>query len=286
MSASLSPDRSDKRSHSEEASPDEDEQREEAIKEQTRPNAVIIHETIRIEGEKDLERTVSALLLSGLAAGLSMGFSLIAAGVLEAHLADTPHRALIASFGYPVGFLVVVLGRQQLFTENTLTPILPLLHNRDTRTLWRVARLWAIVLVANVAATWLISYACLHSGVFDEGTRAAFLDLSRPSIGGSFSTTFFKAVFAGWLIALMVWLLPAAEAARVPVILLLTYFVAAGGFSHIIAGSVDAAYLVHAGIASVGDYLGGFFLPTLCGNIVGGVTLVAMLNYGQVAPEI
>jgi formate/nitrite transporter FocA (FNT family) len=265
---------------------EEREEREEAIKEQTRPNAVVIHETIRLEGQRELDRTVSALLLSGLAAGLSMGFSLIAEGVLHAHLADTPYRELIVSFGYTVGFLVVVLGRQQLFTENTLTPILPLLHNRDGATFWRVARLWGVVLVANVAATWLISYACLHSGVFDDATRDAFLDLSRPSIASPFATTFFKAVFAGWLIALMVWLLPAAEVARVPVILILTYFVAAGRFSHIIAGSVDASYLVHAGAASLGDYVGAFFLPTLCGNIVGGIALVAMLNYGQVAPDI
>ena len=263
--------------------PDE---REDAVDEQKRPNALIIHETIRSEGESELRRTVAALLLSGFAAGLSMGFSLIAQGLLQSHLPETGWRHLITSLGYTIGFLIVVLGRQQLFTENTLTPILPLLHNRDLATLGRVARLWALVLVANLAATWLISYAMFHTEVFDSEGRAAFLELSRHTVSSPFWTTCLKAVFAGWLIALMVWLLPAAEGSRLLVILVITYVVSLGDFAHIIAGSVDASYLVHAGAASFADYVTRFLLPTLLGNVVGGVALVGVLNYGQVAPEI
>ena len=102
-----------------------------AVEEQSHPNAALIHETIRAEGEAELNRTKTALVLSAFAAGLSIGFSLVAQGVLQADLPDAPWRPLVSSFGYTIGFLIVVLGRQQLFTENTLTPILPLLHNRD-----------------------------------------------------------------------------------------------------------------------------------------------------------
>jgi formate/nitrite transporter FocA (FNT family) len=137
-----------------------------AIDQQSRPNAALIHETIRAEGESELERTVPALLLSGLAAGLTMGFSLVAEGLLRTHLPDAPWRDLIAHFGYTVGFLIVVLGRQQLFTENTLTPILPLLYHRDAVTLGRVARLWAAVLVANVVGTWIFAQVIAHTEVF------------------------------------------------------------------------------------------------------------------------
>jgi formate-nitrite transporter family protein len=257
-----------------------------AVEEQSRPNAALIHETIRAEGESELERTAHALLFSGVAAGLSMGFSLVAQGVLQSRLPDAPWRELVSNLGYTVGFLIVVLGRQQLFTENTLTPILPLLHNRDLHTLWRVLRLWGLVLAANIAATWVFAAVAAHTGVFDVEAKAAFAEISRHAIAGAFSTTFLKAVFAGWLIALMVWLLPAAEGARPLIIIIVTYVVALPHLAHIIAGSVDAFYLVAIGEAGYDDYLTRFFVPTLLGNVVGGVTLVAVLNYGQVAPEI
>jgi hypothetical protein len=174
-----------------------------AIERQSRPSAALIHETIRAEGESELERTVPALLLSGLAAGLTMGFSLVAEGLLRTHLPDAPWRDLIAHFGYTVGFLIVVLGRQQLFTENTLTPILPLLYHRDTVTLGRVARLWAAVLVANVVGTWIFAEVIAHTEVFTPEAKTAFREISQKSIAHPFATTVLKAIFAAWLIALM-----------------------------------------------------------------------------------
>jgi formate-nitrite transporter family protein len=258
----------------------------EAIANQSRPSAALIHETIRAEGESELERSSWALLLSGFAAGLSIGFSLVVQGVLHRHVPDAPWKELVTGLGYTIGFLIVVLGRQQLFTENTLTPILPLLHHRDTATFGRVARLWALVLIANIAATWLFAAIVAHTSVFNPEVKEAFAAVSRHAIEPPFSTTVLKAVFAGWLIALMVWLLPTADSARPLVILIITYVVAIGQFSHLIAGSVDAFYLVEIGEAGWSDYGMRFFLPTLIGNVIGGVALVAALNYGQVANEI
>ena len=257
-----------------------------AIEEKSRPNAALIHETIRAEGESEIERTVSALLLSGLAAGLSMGFSLIVQGLLQTRLPDAPWRELVTDFGYTMGFLIVVLGRQQLFTENTLTPILPLLYHRDRRTIWRVLRLWALVLAANTVGAWLIAAVLAHTGLFPEPVRGAFAEISRAALASPFWPTVLKAIFAGWLIALMVWLLPASEGMRPVLIVLITYVVSLGGFSHIVAGSVDVFYLVETGAAGWGDYAWRFFVPTLIGNVIGGVTLVAVLNYGQVAAEV
>jgi len=85
-----------------------------------------------------------------------------------------------------------------------------------------------------------------------------------------------------WLIALMVWLLPAAETARVAIIIVITYLVGLAGFNHIIAGSTTLFYLVANGSTSVGTYLVQFFLPTLLGNIIGGFSLVAALGHAQV----
>src|SRR5438270_2046568 len=123
-------------------------QREEA-EERTSVSVDVIHEAIRHDGEEELNRPASALAWSGLAAGLSMGFSFVGQALLYANLPDARWRPLVVALGYPLGFLIVILGRQQLFTENTLTPIIPLFTRRSLKTLWRVARLWSIVLFAN-----------------------------------------------------------------------------------------------------------------------------------------
>lgn len=258
----------------------------EQIESQSRPNAALIHETIRAEGEQELERRWWAIVLSGLAAGLSMGLSLIVQGEFHALISDEATRRLVDPLGYTVGFLVVVLGRQQLFTENTLTPILPLLHNRDLRTLGSVLKLWSLVLASNIAGTWVVGSVLAGTSIFESRIVDAFADLSRHTLQGTFGTTLVRAVFAGWLIALMAWLLPATKGSRAHIVVVMTYVVALGQFAHIIAGSVECAFLVQTGRASLAQYAEGFFLPTLLGNILGGTTLVALLNYGQVAAEI
>ena len=111
------------------------------------------------------------------------------------------------------------------------------------------------------------------------------VELATATMESPFWVTLLKAIFAGWLIALMVWLLPSAGSARLFVILLLTYVVALGHLSHIIAGSVEAAFAVLDGQASLGGYVTAFLLPTLIGNTIGGVSLVAFLNHAPLSAE-
>ncbi len=257
-----------------------------AVDHQSRPSAALIHETIRAEGERELERSAFALMMSGLAAGLSIGFSVVVPAILMVALPDTSWEHLLTSLGYTVGFLIVVLGRQQLFTENTLTPVLPLLRSPSWPRLGLVLRLWGIVLASNIVATWIFSAVLAYTPVFDPETKEALAEFSRTTMASPFWTTFLKAVFAGWLIALMVWLMPASGDSKPFVIVVVTYVVAMGHFAHIIAGSVEASFLVHIGAATLRDYAGTFFLPTLLGNMLGGVALVACFNFGQVAPEL
>ena len=254
------------------------------VKQRARAQALVIHEVVRIEGEKELRRPVSALAWSGLAAGLSMGFSLVGQGLIRACLPDEPWRPLLTNFGYSVGFLIVILGRQQLFTENTLTVILPLLQRRTVTTLMRVLRLWAVVLVTNLLGALLFAWFVGHTDIFTPEVRRAFTEIGLKAMEGGFWTLLGRGIFAGWLIALMVWLLPSAESSQVAIIIIITFVVGLGGFAHIIAGSVEVLYAVTTGAASWGGYFGGYMLPTLLGNIFGGVSLVAALNYGQVAP--
>ena len=261
------------------------EQEEAQVEELARPNALVVHEVIREEGERELTRPVSGLAWSALSAGLSMGFSLVAEGLLMSYLPKARWQPLVANLGYTVGFLIVITGRQQLFTETTLTPVLPLLNRPQLKVLGRLLRLWLVVLVANLVGAYLFSFTIGHTGVFDPHVRQVFDEIGRKALEGGFALHLLRGIFAGWLIALVVWLLPSAENGRIPVIIILTYLVGLAGLSHVIAGSVEVLYLVTTGGASWNDYLLQFLLPTLVGNTLGGVTLVAALNYGQVAPN-
>jgi formate/nitrite transporter FocA (FNT family) len=252
------------------------------VEERLAIGAHVVYETIRREGEDQLNRPASALAWSAFAAGLSMGFSFIAEGVLSAHLPDQPWRPLISRAGYCVGFLIVILGRQQLFTENTLTVVLPLLLRKDLATFVRMLRLWAIVLGGNLFGTFLFALCLGSVSLFDAHTRQCLTEIGAAHLGAGFGTVLVRAVFAGWLIALMVWLLPGAESARVSIIIIVTYLVGISGFSHIIAGSTTMFFLVVTKYISWRIYAVQFFLPTLLGNVIGGLSLVAALGHAQV----
>jgi formate/nitrite transporter FocA (FNT family) len=262
---------------------DDDEQDQAA--QHSSPRALVIHEIIRLEGEQDLGRTVSALALSGLAGGLSMGFSFLTQALLQAGLPDAPWRHEIDSLGYSVGFIIVVLGRQQLFTESTLTAVLPALTERNVKTTLLMLRFWAIVLIANLAGTWLFAALLQVHNVFTAQDVQSFQEIAKDSISPNFGVTFLKAFFAGWLIALMVWILPAARSAKLLTILIITYVVSLARLSHVVAGSAEAAYAVLSGFNKLQDYYGSFLLPTLLGNTIGGIALVTLLNHGSIAPE-
>ena len=262
------------------------EREREKVEERAAPRAVVVHEIVRQEGEEELSRPFSALAWSGLAAGLSMGFSMVAEGLLQAGLPESSWRPLLSSLGYALGFLIVILGRQQLFTESTLTAMLPVLYRRDLASLAKLGRVWSVVFLANIAGTIAFAFVIAKGEPFRPDAQAAFLELGRHALEGGFGNTLLRAVFAGWLIALMVWLLPASGSARPLIIVLLTYTVSLGKLSHIIAGSSEAAFAVIAGGAPWADYLWRFLLPTLIGNTIGGVLLVAIVNHAQVTSEL
>jgi formate/nitrite transporter FocA (FNT family) len=262
----------------------EDEEKE--VRKRSSLRAAVVFETVRREGEQEASRPALALAFSGFACGLSMGFSLVGSGVLHAYIPDVPWRPLIENFGYTLGFLIVVLGRQQLFTENTLTAILPVLDDPDKgKKLLQMLRLWGIVLFTNLAGAGLFAYVVAHSGMFAPEVKAAFHYIGLEALAPTFSEILVRGIVAGWLIALMVWLLPAANPQRVWIIIIITWLVGAAGLSHIIAGSVEALYVVAAGAWPWQAYVVNFLVPVFIGNCIGGVGLVAILNYGQVVPE-
>lgn len=246
--------------------------------------AKVVHEAIRLEGSEELDRPSSSIAWSGLAAGLTMGCSMLGQGLLQSHLPDAPWRELVASLGYTLGFLFVTMGRQQLFTETTLTAMLPVLHR--THGVADVARYWSIVFVANIIGTLLFAAAASIPHLFSPDGTQAFTRLGVKAVEPGFAMILVKAVFAGWLIALMVWLLPAAASAKFVVIVGVTWLISVAEFSHVIAGSAEGAFAAIHGAIGWDSYLAGFLLPALIGNSIGGVVFVALLNHAQVKAEI
>lgn len=259
-----------------------DEEDRSAANKRKSPSSRVIHDAVLAEGDEEVERPAMALAWSGLAAGLSMGFSLIAEGLLRNYLPDAPWRSLVDSLGYSVGFFIVVLGRQQLFTENTLTAVLPLLHERTKSMFLKVVRLWAVVLAANLVGGAAVAIVSTITPAFDSDIQNAFVEIGREAMEPGWWTILLRGIYGGWIIALIVWLLPFAEAARLWIIIFLTYLIALGHLSHVIAGSIEVFAVAAAGEISWFYSLFGYTLPTLIGNVIGGVMLVAGLNHAQV----
>jgi formate-nitrite transporter family protein len=246
------------------------------------PGSHVVHEAIVAEGIEELARSTPALAWSALAGGLSMGFSLLGEAGLHAWLPDAPWRPLVAKLGYAIGFIIVILGRQQLFTENTLTPILPLLQHKRRVGVGDVARLWLTVLLGNLVGAVAFAVAVTRTDLLSAELRGTITVIGREAFAPAFALIVLRGIFAGWLIALLVWLLPAAETARIWVILIVTWLIGICGFSHVIAGGTEVFALASAGEIAWGAAVGQFIVPALLGNIIGGIALVAALNHAQV----
>ena len=256
------------------------------VEEMSSPRTPVIYEIVRKLGDEEMDRPVTSLWWSGVAAGLSISFSLLAQGILQAHLPEALWTPLISSLGYSVGFLMVVLSRQQLFTESTVTAVLPVMASFALADLWRLVRLWGIVLVANLVGTLIAAVLCTFTPVLTPDLKAAMLDIAGQITNHSWMEMVFRAIASGFLIATMVWLLPSAAAAQFHVIVVITYLIAAAGFMHIVAGSVEAFFLILNGRLGVEAMVVDFLVPVLIGNVIGGTALFALIAYAQVMKEI
>ncbi len=242
-------------------------------------NAGEILEAVVENGREELDRASLGLALSGVAGGLNISFSAVALAVVGAL---TGGVGLAAYLVYPLGFLIVILGKAQLFTENTVTPVTVALA--DPRALPNMMRMWAVVFVANILGALLFSAVVVYGHILEPGAlRILFGEVAHKAQYG-FGAVFLKAIFGGWLVALIAWLVAASQdtISQAFFVFSLAFLIPAAGLTHCIAGSSEFLISVFSGKESWGEYLGGFLVPTTLGNTVGGVILVALLNYGQV----
>ncbi|HEX4333199.1 MAG TPA: formate/nitrite transporter family protein [Usitatibacter sp.] len=258
----------------------------ERLEEDSTPATPAIYEAVRRLGKEEMERPAVSLWWSGLAGGLSISFSLLAQGILRSHLPEAQWTSLIVAMGYPVGFLMVVLSRQQLFTETTITVMLPLMKEPTRRHFAGAARMWAVVLAANLVGTFFAALLCTFVPVVSPELRDSMIAISREAMDHSWLDMGCRGITAGFLMAAVVWLLPAAGQAQFHIVALITYVIGAGDFSHVVAGSMEAFLAALNGHMSVASLLGNFFGPVLAGNVIGGTALFAVISYAQVMKEI
>ncbi|PJG85103.1 formate/nitrite transporter family protein [Conservatibacter flavescens] len=257
-----------------------------AIEEHERLSPRLLYEIIRQDGIEELTRPTKALVFSGITAGLVVTFSFIFKAIFTAYMPDEPWAPLISNMGYTVGFLLVILGRMQLFTENTITTVVPLFSPLSMKKIVAVARLWFIVLVSNLIGTTLAALFLQNSHVLNPNFFEALNDIAHHVKGFSVSDNIWKGIPAGILIASIVWMMPTVNSGKFLMIFFFIYLIALGDFAHVVVGSAEMAYLVFRGEASLYDYFITFLLPTGLGNILGGTVVFTMMIYGQVNDEI
>jgi formate/nitrite transporter FocA (FNT family) len=256
-----------------------------AVVEGQRPRAPVVYEIVRREGERELRRPVSSLWWSGVTAGISIGFSFLSQTALEAYLPNAEWRHAISSLGYSTGFMMVILGRQQLFTENVLTAVLPVMTHRKLSWLVKMLRLWGVVLAANVTGALVFAYAFAFLPIANQEIGGQLTALAHKLMENTPTEMLAKGIGAGWLMGALVWIIASTEGLEFFIVGLLTYLIALLGFTHVVAGSAEVLYGWFSGVIPFREAAFTFFLPTLAGNVFGGTVLFSALSYGQVHEE-
>lgn len=249
--------------------------------ESTRPTALEIYQRALKDGADELERPVRALAISGMLAGFTLGATPLAVAFAAVLLGGGDSALFVAALFYPVGFIAVILGRSQLFTENTLYPVVASLD--DHRRLPATARLWATVLAANTVGAFAFALVAVHSGALPDDVVSQMARLGDEAASGSFWPNFWSAVLGGWLLATVAWLVEATATpvGQVLVIGALTFVVGLAALDHSVSTAIQVEAAMLEGEVAVGDWL-GWLATTVAGNALGGVVIVALFNYGQV----
>jgi formate/nitrite transporter FocA (FNT family) len=246
-----------------------------------RPTAQQIFAQVAQNARHELARPAISLAVAGIVGGLTMGLTALSTSIVVAELGSSPNSQFIAHCLYPIGFMAVILGRGQLFTENTLYPVALVLAERGH--LWRTLRLWAVVFPANVLGALLFALLAVKTGALRPEYVTAMANFGLEAARAPANHVFWSGVFGGWIIALVAWLVSGSHSITGSALLIwvFTFVVGLGHFAHCIATSGEILAAVLTGQSSAVGYF-GWLLPATLGNVVGGVVLVTLLEYGQV----
>ena len=250
------------------------------------PRSRVIYEVVRQQGDQELERPAGSLFWSGLAGGITITASVIAEGSLRHKLpVDFPLREVISEMGYTLGFLMVILGRMQLFTEQTIVTVLPVMAEPGWRKFGMMARLWGIVFLANIIGACIAAAINVNLHLMSRDLTASMIEVASVLLQRSPTELLQQGIPAGFLVASVAWIRAGITGGELWVVFVLTYAIALGDFAHVVAGGAEAFLLVFAGQTGLGHALAGIIAPALAGNVIGGTGLFAVLAHAQVRQE-
>lgn len=238
------------------------------------------------QAEKEMERPARSLLLSGFAAGIEIGFGpFLMALILTSTrgIYADPTIELLEAFAYSVGFIIVIIGRSELFTEHTALAIQPVLAGRAP--VAALLRLWALVYISNIAgAATFAAFAAWIGPALGEAESWAFVEIASKYVDHAWWLLLIGGILAGWLMGLLAWLVTAARdtIGQIVLIALVTTGIALAHLQHSIAGTVEVLAGVLSGDEVTWVEFGRFLLWSTVGNAVGGVVFVALLKFGHV----
>ena len=250
----------------------------------TRRSAHEIYDKAKDIARDELNRSSRALAFSGVAGGLTMGLTALGVATSRALLGEGAGAEFVSLLFYPIGFVAVIIGRAQLFTENTLYPVVLVLSER--RHVLETLRLWAVVFAANVAGAFFFAVLAARTSSLEPKTLEEIVKMGVGMVAATPANVFWSGVIGGWMIALVAWMVSASHwtIGQIAVVWLLCYVVGAGHFAHCIATSGEIIVAALRGMTTGGAYLRWLLFATL-GNITGGVVIVSVLNWGQVHAE-
>ncbi len=254
--------------------------------ENEQPDSTQIYAEVAREGIEEMERPTSSLLWSGIAAGLLISMSLLFKAVLRHETTDIPAAHVIEAFGYTFGFVLVIFARLQLFTENTISPVLPTIAVPSFRNIRNLGRVWVASLAGNLVGTCIIALLFAKTTMITPETLKAMLEISHHVKDIGFMDSLLKGIPAGLLIAALVWMRPSAGGSFLGLVILVTYLIAIADFTHVIVGSCEIFLLAWSGEGKIVDMMAMNIFPTLIGNLIGGTGLFAVISWAQIRSEV
>lgn len=239
-----------------------------------------IHLRLVASADEEISGSPRVLFFSGLTAGFAIVLTLIGHAVGSAQF---PHNTFLSSLLYPIGFIYIILGRYQLYTENTLPPVKLVLNRMASIPL--LLRLWIVVLIANVAGAALGTLVVVHAHILSPEAMAATDNFVKEAMAFSWSEIFFRALFAGWLVAGVIWIGTAARdtISRFVIVYFVFFTIAACRLFHVITAAAEVFFVTfyHHSFPELKILFNTFWLPVFLGNTAGGVLVFTFVAYAQ-----
>ncbi|HVC29840.1 MAG TPA: formate/nitrite transporter family protein [Steroidobacteraceae bacterium] len=249
------------------------------------PETREIAQSAAVAGTRRLQRPVLGEAITGLIGGLSIGFGAVAMAAVGGLVSDFAGRSagmLAASLAFPVGFVILLIGKAELFTENFLVPVIGVFERRGTPL--NLGRVWSVSLAANLLGAFIFAWLISRHGVLSPQASSYLRRLGPEKVSNPFWTSFTKAIFAGWLMTILTWLLLACETIgqRLAIIWMTGALIIVGDFNHSVISAAESFIAINLGAQlTYGQWFLHNLIPAVLGNMVGGVLFVTALFYLQ-----